>query len=408
MPNFAYRAYDQRGKLTGGTIEAASREGALAKLHVDKLFPSEVTEVAARTAGRWWEREVFGGGAMPSARLALLTQELATLAKADLPVDEALRIVAVQPLLPARVRRTAEALHVAVRGGASLSEALAARSPEFPEYYWRLIRAGEQSGGLAEPLGDLATFLERAGETRAKLLSALVYPAVLLVAAFVAVTVVMTVLLPTIVPLFKDAGASPPAALQFLLDTRDFVSTHWFALAAACALAVPLFATLLRNPSTRAALDRRILSLPIFGRLITARETARFARTFATLSRNGVPILDALRLTSSVLRNRAFSAAAHDAAESIKSGARLIEPLERAGIFPELALRLVSVGEQTDQLIPMTMHVADVFETAVQRQTAQLLTLLTPILTLLIGGGVGALILTVMNAILSVNELGAP
>jgi len=311
-----------------------------------------------------------------------------------------LRIIAVQPMLPAQIRRAATEIHDAVRGGASLAQSLANRGSEFPEYYWRLIQAGETSGSLADTLEDLATFLDRAGETRAKLLSALVYPAVLFAAACAAVTIVMTVLLPTIVPLFKDQGASPPAALQFLINVQDFTRAYWLELLAALAGLAGLWVAALGNAEVRNRLDRALLRLPVAGRLLTARETARFARTFATLSRNGVPIVDTLRLTATVMRNRAFKQAVTEAGDSVTSGDRLGEPLLRSGLFPEMALRLISVGEQTGQLDTMLMRVAVVFESALQRQTALLLTLLTPVLTLLIGGTIGGLILAVMNAIL--------
>lgn len=408
MPSFNYRAYDQRGKLIEGDMEAVSQEAVIASLHGKGSFPLEVEMAAKRVRSRWWEREVFGGGAMAAAKLTLFTRELSTLVTAALPVDEALHIIAVQPLLASQVRRAATEIHDAVRGGASLGQALAIRGAEFPEYYWRLISAGEASGTLADTLEDLATFLDRAGETRARLTSALVYPAVLFAAACAAVAIVMTVLLPTIVPLFKDQGASPPAALQFLINLQNFVGAYWLEFAAALIGVVGLALAALRNPELRERIDRVQLRVPILGRLVTARETARFARTFATLSRNGVPIVDSLRLTASVMRNRAFLRAVNEAGEAVTAGDRLGEPLFRARLFPEMALRLIAVGEQTGQLEPMLMRIAVVFEVALQRQTSQLLTLLTPILTLVIGGTIGGLILTVMNAILSVNELAAP
>jgi len=408
MPNFAYRAYDPGGKLIAGDMDAVSREAVIASLHGKGSFPIEVEAAVKRDSLRWWEQDVFSGSAMSAARLALFTRELSTLVKADLPVDEALRILAVQPMMPSRVRRAANEIHDAVRGGASLAQSLARRGSEFPEYYWRLIQAGETSGSLADTLEDLSTFLDRASETKAKLQSALVYPAVLFAAACAAVGIVMTVLLPTIVPLFKDAGASPPAALQLLINVRDFTGAYWpeLLLAAAAGLVVSLAA--LRNATIRDSFDRGLLRLPIVGRLLTARETARFARTFATLSRNGVPIVEALRLTATIMRNRSFKRALVEAGESVTSGDRLGEPLLRSGVFPEIVLRLVSVGEQTGQLDAMLMRAAVIFESALQRQTSQLLTLLTPVLTLLIGGTIGGLILTVMNAILSVNDLASP
>jgi general secretion pathway protein F len=405
MPLFTYRAYDQNGKLTRGQLEAVSREAGLASLHGNGLIPLDFDVATARAKAPWWDRDVFSGGAMPAASLMLFTRELATLVKADLPVDEALKIISVQPLLPVRVRRVADALHQAVRGGESLAGALSDRGAEFPEYFWRLIQAGETSGSLGETTDDLATFLERAGESRSKLVSALIYPMVLFAAAIAAVTVVMTVLLPTVVPLFKEAGAQVPPALQVLLTLQDFAADYWPLLAAAAIGAGILLMAALRNARLRSRLDRFVLRLPVAGRLVTAHETARFARTYATMSRNGVPILDALRLTGGVLRNRVFSGAIAAATESVKSGSRLSEPLLRSGIFPELSMRLLSIGEQTGQVDTMLLRVAVVFEAAMQRQMLRILTLLTPLLTLLIGGTVGALILTVMNAILSVNEL---
>jgi len=211
-----------------------------------------------------------------------------------------------------------------------------------------------------------------------------------------------------VVPLFKDAGAQLPPALQLLVNIRDFVSESWVVVLGAVVALVVAIIAVLQNEAARDMIDRSVLRVPIIGALITARETARFSRTFSTLSRNGLPILDALRLTGNVLRNRAFRTAVVNASEAVKSGDRLAQPLIRSGIFPEVALRLISVGEQTGQTDVMLMRVATIFETALQRQVSQLLTLLTPLLTLIIGGTVGGLILTVMNAILSVNDLASP
>ena len=405
MPRFRYRAYDQQGKLTEGEVEARSRELALTQLHQRGHLPLEVTEDRPGPQLKWWEREVFGGGGLPVSGLALLTRELATLIKADLPLDESLRIVSLQPLIPARIRRVTVALHEAVRGGESLSAALAARGTEFPEYYWRLVQAGEASGTLGDVLEDLTLFLERSSDVRSQVGSALLYPAVLLLAAVAALTIIMTVLLPTVVPLFKDAGATPPATLQFLVNLQEAVARNWIAVLAALAAGVIGLVVALRNRKLRASLDRFVLKLPLIGGLVSARETSRFARTMATLTRNGVPMLEAVRISGSVMQNQAFVGAVNAAGESLTEGDTLSAPLLQSGLFSELSLRLIAVGEQTGQLDTMLLRVATIFETALQRQLARLMTLLTPILTLLIGGLVGGLILSVMNAILSVNDL---
>ena len=405
MARYRYRAYDQYGALRQGEIETRSRDMALTLLHQRGNYPLEVTVDVPTPQLRWWEREVFGSGAISVSGLALLTRELATLIKADLPLDESLRIVSLQPLIPSKIRRATKALLESVRGGESFSGALAARGAEFPEYYWRLVQAGEASGTLGDVLEDISVFLERSSDVRSQVGSALLYPAVLLLAAIAALTIIMTVLLPTVVPLFKDAGATPPATLLFLVNAQDALQRNWPVVLIVLAGLIVVGAVALHNQSLRLVLDRWILKLPIAGRLVSARETARFARTLATLTRNGVSMLDAVRISGSVLQNRAFAVAVASAGESLKEGSMLSAPLLQSGLFSELALRLITVGEQTGQLDTMLMRVATIFETALQRQLTRLMSLLTPILTLLIGGLVGGLILSVMNAILSVNDL---
>ena len=405
MPRYRYSAYDQRGSLIHGVVETRSRELALTLLHKQGCHPVDVVENKASSHLRWWEREVFGNGAMPSASLHLLTRELATLINADLPLDEALRIVSVQPLIPARVRRVTMSVLDAVRGGESLSASLAARGTEFPEYYWRLVQAGEASGTLGEVLDDLSAFLEQSSEVRNQIGSALLYPAVLLMAASAALAIIMTVLLPSVVPLFKDAGMPPPASLRFLLSAQEAIGIHWVEILLAAAAAALGLGLALRNQELRSSLDRFLLRLPVIGNLASARETARFARTLATLTHNGVPLLDAVRISGRVLQNRAFAGAVFAAGESLKEGDTLSAPLVKSGLFSELSLRLMIVGEQTGQLDTMLSRIATIYEVAMQRQLARLMGLLTPVLTLLIGGLVGGLILSVMNAILSVNDL---
>ncbi len=405
MPRYRYSAYDQRGSLIHGVVETRSRELALTLLHQQGRHPLDVVEDKANPDLRWWEREVFGNGALSAASLHLLTRELATLIMADLPLDEALRIVSVQPLIPARVKRVTTSVLEAVRGGDSLSQALSARGSEFPEYYWRLVQAGESSGTLGDVLEDLSAFLEQSSELRSQIGSALLYPAVLLMAAFAALTIIMTVLLPTIVPLFKDAGAPPPASLRFLLSAQEAIANHWVEVLLAAAMAVVSLGVALRNQDFRTRLDRQLLRLPVIGSLASARETARFSRTLATLTHNGVPLLEAVQISGRVLQNRAFAGAVAAAGESLKEGDTLSAPLLKSGLFSELSLRLMAVGEQTGQLDTMLARIATIYEATLQRQLARLMSLLTPVLTLLIGGMVGGLILSVMNAILSVNDL---
>ncbi len=407
MPRYRFSVYDLSGALTTGTIEAGSRDAALDALHGRGQLPVDLVEDAGGgEAARWWQREiVLGSGALPLSSLGLFTRELATLVKADVTVDRALAIVGQQPMMPRRMRASAAALLDAVREGRSLSAAMAARSPEFPEHYWRLVEAGEASGSLGAVLDRLAQFLERSGETRSQVTSALLYPAVLLAAALAAIGVIFGVLVPTITPLFSDAGAPLPPALRFLVGLKDFVSAHGLEIAVVLALIATAVVAALRSPRLRLGLDRRVLRLPVVGELVTARETARFARTLAMLSENGVPLLEALRIAGNVVQSRAFSAAIGGASHGVQDGRKLSQSLHEQRVVPDLCISLLEVGERTGQVEPMLVKTAEAYETLLQRRLARLMSLLTPMLTLVIGGLVGALILSVMNAILSINDL---
>ncbi len=405
MPRYSYRAYGATGRLEIGEVSAGSRAGALEALAARRFVPVEIDERAPGREEKWWQREVMGGGRLSTPHLAMFTRELASLVKAELPIDEALRIAAAQPALPARVKRIDEALLVAVREGRSFSDALAAEKGAFPEFYWRLVKAGEAGGSLAAVLEDLAQLLDRTAEARAQTGTALVYPAVLVVAAIVAAGVITGLLLPAIMPIFEDAGATPPAFLRALAAAHDGFASWWPVLAGLAALLAAGFLAARSNSETRAAIDRAVLHLPAVGRFVRERETARFARTFAVLVRNGVPALDAVTIAAGAARNRAYRASLAAAADEMRQGASLSQPLMRSGLYPDLFLRLAVIGEETGHLDVMHLRAAEIYEASQARQLKRITTLITPVLTLLIGLVVGGLVLSVMGAILSVDEL---
>jgi general secretion pathway protein F len=405
MPRFSYTAYDEKGARAAGTIDAESREAAVEALFRQGRYPLELVEGSRPRVPRWWERELTLSRGLSRRGLALLTRELATLIAAELPVDEALRIAHVQPLMPARVRSVIAGTLARVLEGASLSEALAGEGGAFPAYYVHIVRAGEAAGTLGQTLDELAGFLERTAEFRARIGSALVYPALLMVAAAAALAVVMTALIPAIAPLFRDAGVPPPFIIGLLLDVQEAVAAHWLLALAILAAATVGFAALTRNEAWRGWRDRRLLRLPLVAGLIRSGQTAVMARTLGTLIRNGVPMLQALQITADVLSNRAMAAAVRDSAAEVKQGATLTAALSRSGVVPELALRLTGVGEQTGQLDTMLERAGSIYEQALQQQLGRLSTLITPLLTIAIGVLVGGLLLSVMGAIVGVNEL---
>jgi general secretion pathway protein F len=279
------------------------------------------------------------------------------------------------------------------------------RQGRFGEFYSSMVRAGETSGNLSEVLSQLASSLERSVETRARIRSALVYPLVLVVMAIGALVLIATVLLPTIVPIFRDAGAQPPFIIQRAINAQAAVSEHWIAFALILASAIVGLVALSQNAQVRTAWHRLLLRIPLLGGLVTMAETAKIARTLSSLISSGVPMLSALRITGGIAGNAAFAASLTETAEEVREGRMLSQALRKGDVFPSLVLRLIAIGEQTGRLAPMLRHVEKIYESQVQRRVDQMLTLLTPALTIVIGVMVGGLIMSVMSAILSINEL---
>ena len=310
-----------------------------------------------------------------------------------------------QPAIKPSLRATVLSILERVTSGSSLSAAMAASEGAFPPFVVRLIGAGEVSGSLDQVLADLSNYLEQASERASKMTAQLLYPAVLVLAAVIAVGVITTVLVPAVKPLFEDAGTPPPAIIAALGWVAETLSQYGVALAIAAALLTLGLALAWQRPAGRLAIDRTILDLPFAGPLVLHTQTARLSRTLSALIRNGVPLTEALRISSGVLSNSALSGLVDDVVRGVEEGRSLSAELQRAAAFPELLPRLARVGEETGQLEIMLLKVAQAYERTVENRLQRFMTLLTPVLTVLIGGFVGFLVISVMNAILSANAL---
>jgi general secretion pathway protein F len=406
MPRFSFKAYDAAGRLQLGTVEADSEKAALEALSRDGRYPLDVTPAAAGAtpAPSIWTREIGAPRGLSTAAQATLARELATLIRAGLPVDEALRIIALQPRLGARARRVVAVALERVAAGDTLFDALSAEKGALPEHFRWLVRAGETGGSLAQSMDELAQFLELSARARSQITTAMLYPMVLLAAAIVTLVIIATVMVPAIVPLFRDAGIEPPVLVRVLAGFEAVVVGWWPLTLAVLVSLVAAMAWSARSEAGRVLRDRLVLRLPVLGGLARDIATARLARTLATLVRNGVPLLDALRVTAGAVSNRVFRAALRAAEEDVNTGSPLWMALERTGLLPELAARFFKLGEETGQLAPMLTRTADIYDHDVQQRLQRILTIAAPLVTIGIGLGVGALILSVMSAMLGLNE----
>ena len=405
MPNFHYRAYDARGGLALGRIEANSSNAASEALWAQGLTAFQLKNLDQGET-RWWQLEVLGGGARRRGDLTSFTREFATLAVSGIPLDDCLRILSDQATSRG-VRTLVSDLRQQVLNGRTLSDALKQRPEVFPEEYLSIVRAGETSGAMGKVFEELAALLERRQEVRGKIQSALVYPCILLGLSAISLAVIIGVLIPSVAPIFAQSGKPLPPAVQILLGMRRRWPEVSLGLAGILAVGAWVIFVTLRRPAMRLRFDGFRLRLPIIGALALHQETARFARTLGTLLRAGVPLLQAASSARAATTNRHFAACLERAIALVREGASLGFALSSEVAMPLVALRMIAIGEEAGRLDQMLLTTAATFEQQTQRSIDRFMTLLTPLLTSGIAVIVGSLILTVMNAIFSINDMAA-
>ena len=404
MPSFRYSAFTAAGLIEHGEIDCSTRAESLSVLSARGLVPFE--SLQAEGPPMTGQRAPLPGR---SRRLQLkiyadLTRELSVLLAADIPLDASLRLL-VQQTANKRLRALAERLLAAVTAGQPLSRAIADADPGAPAVLASLLRAGEARGGLAPTLVDLAAFFESRIEMQGKIRSALTYPIILCVTALGAVAVIIGVLVPAVMPIFTESGAPPPMILSLAQQLGSIITQEAHLVAIALIAVASSASVLVRRPRVRAAIDRAALALPGIGALVRQRSTALFARTLGTLLRNGVSLLPALEIATSAVPSPTIRAAITQAAERVKEGARLADSLAQTGRFSEFSLRFVAVGEEASKLDSMLLHLADLTARETQRSIDRVMTLVSPLLTIGIGALIGGLFVSVVRALLSVNEL---
>jgi general secretion pathway protein F len=342
-----------------------------------------------------------GGG---GRRLAAFSRQLAVLLEAGIPLDHALGIAGEVADAPA-FRDAIARVHRSVEEGTSLAEALSRHPRVFDELYVSMVRAGEAGGALDQILKRLAEFLEERQRIRDVVVSALVYPILLSAFAAVAVTVMLVFVVPRFTEVFGDMGSKLPAPTRLLMAVSSLMRRFWWALLAGVAALAAGVALGLRTPRWRTWWDRAVFRIPLAGDLAVKIQVSRFARVFGTLIASGVPILRALEIVSGTLTNTAFSGALSRVQEGLREGQGVAEPLRRAGVFPPLFLHMVAVGEETGRLEEMMLAIAATYDRDVETAAKRLLSLLEPIIILVMGLVIGAIILSILWAIFSVNQL---
>jgi general secretion pathway protein F len=403
MTRFDYSALSASGDIVTGHADGADESTIVAHLHNQGLLPIRAVAQTSTSLGGWTSRLRFGD-TLARRDLALYSQQLARLLKAHLPLDRALEILAslaerrhLQKVMRATLER--------VRDGSGLAEAMEAQGRAFPPVYVSMVRAGEMGGALQQVVARAADFLRRTEEMRQKVVSALIYPAVLVVVASVSVALVLTVVLPEFAPLFREAGDRLPLSTRIVMAAGDILRDDWWILLGGAAVLALAMQRLMRMSRTALVRDRLVLALPILRDLVTRFEIGRFSRTFGELRTNGVPAPEALRLCGRTVGNRLIAEAIDQVATRFKEGESLSAALAATGRFPELSTQLIRIGEETGRLEEILNEVAEIYDQDVQRALERLLALLVPALTIGMGMIIAFIIAAVMTAMISINDL---
>ncbi|PIV36065.1 MAG: type II secretion system protein GspF [Lysobacterales bacterium CG02_land_8_20_14_3_00_62_12] len=407
MGAYAWQALDQEGRTQTGVVQAETPRAARGLLRERGLSPLQVSAVAEAAkvgAGAPW----FGRRGLSSVQLVVLTQQLSTLIRAGLPIDEALAALA-DEASDQRLRGIVAALRSRVMEGSTLAASMALFPESFPELVSATVQAGEQSGELAEALERLAEYAEARDNLSRELIAAFAYPALLLLVALAVVTGLMTSVVPRVVEVFVNMGAELPWLTQVLIAVSHFLSRFggWLLLLLLAAGVAWRWA--LRHPDNRRWSDAQWLKLPLLGRVLRAADTARVTRTLAVLTSAGVPVLDALRLATVTLQRLPLQDAMRRAAERVREGTAIARALAETGAFPPVALRLIASGERSGRL-------AQMFDAAAIQQGREVKTaldivraVLAPLVILVVGALVLAIVLAILLPIFELNTLiGTP
>ena len=419
MATFYYRAVTTAGRWQEGTREGLTEKVVARDLQTMGLTPVYVGQSPeqSRASGGWLAslssaKEKTAGGALSawsgnrvtSGDRLLFTQELATLLNAGVPIDRALTICGELTENKAMRRMLADVLRE-VRAGKSLADALGAQGGKFSRLYINMVRAGQASGTLAVIFQRLAELEEAASEWRGQVISALIYPALLTAVALASMGVLMTVVVPRFAQVFESTGLPIPLPTYLLLEASRLIETYGWLVLLGVAAGVVMFRRALRTPAGRGQWDRFLLRVPLVGELLRRAETARFARTMATLVAGSVPLVQSLGLAKEVVGNSVIAESLDRVAQGVKRGEGIAEPVRKTGVFPPLAAHLLTVGEETGRLDTMFERLADIYdretEMAIKRATA----LFEPVVILGMGLMVGVIVLSLLMAITSINDV---
>jgi type IV pilus assembly protein PilC len=395
---FIWAGTDKNGRQSKGEIHAASQAMAKAQLRRQGIKPKTVKKKA---------KPLFGGQgkAIKAADIALFTRQLATMLKAGVPLVQSFEIVSDGTEKP-RMRDLVDEIRNDVASGSGLAPSLAKHPRHFDDLYCSLIGAGEESGTLETMLDRVATYKEKTEALKAKIRKALTYPMAVIAVAIIVTGILLIKVVPQFAETFRNFGSDLPAFTQMVVNLSDFVSEWWFIFLLGVIGAVVGFREAkFRSVKFAEFLDKTVLKLPIFGSIVHDAVIARFSRTLATTFAAGVPLVDALDSTAGAAGNAVYAKAIRQIRDDVTTGSTLHSSIQSTGLFPNMLLQMVSIGEESGSLDEMLGKVADHYEQLVDDAVDNLSALMEPMIMSILGVLVGGLLIAMYLPIFMLGSI---
>ncbi len=403
MPLFTYKAINSLGETEDGVRDAADEAQLLASLQAEGYLP---LKIAAANSRSFLGLALTGKQKKLSGKdIVLFTGELATLLESGLPLDKSLLVLMDLTEDNPRLTKLIAKVLEKVKGGSSLADALELQAGVFTKFYLNMVRAGEAGGSLGEVLTRLAEYLESAQELKDTVSTALIYPAILLVMSLASLFIMLTFVVPQFTEMFASAGKELPVSTQIVVGMAEWLQSYWWILLGG-GLAISSYMKMqMADPVRKKVWDGRFLKLPLYGEILLNKETANVSRTLGTLLGNGVSIVSAMMIARETVDNLVIADAIADTEEQIKQGRHISDALLEKAIFPKMATQMIKMGEETGRLEEMLLRVAGLYDKQLRVAIQRMLALLEPALIITLGLMIGGIIVSILLAILSVNDL---
>ena len=399
MNSYQYNAKDKKGQTVKGIIQAASDAEVAEILHKRELVvvSIDITKTAA-------SKQKVGDKKVKLDDLVVFSRQLATMIDAGIPLVNALGILSEQ-IEDENLRGVIGVVRQDIEAGMSFCDALAKHPAVFSDLFVNMAKAGEASGMLNEILDRLATFMEKQSALNRKIISSLVYPAVVVSMAIIITALLLLKVVPTFKGIFDSLGGTLPLPTQVLILISDILRKYFIYTMIVLGIGVYLFKKYLKTEKGRYQFDRQALNFPVFGALLRKLAVAKFSRTFSTLVKSGVTVLNALDIVSKTAGNKVVEEAVLNCSKSVRDGEPISRPLAKSGVFPPMVTRMINVGEQTGQLEKMLSKIADFYDEQVDAAASALTSMIEPMVIAFLGIVIGGIVISLFLPIFKMSQL---